>query len=38
MSGWVSSGAGAEYDGYLTRGAESRVACVCREEVNAISR
>ncbi|MCA9867429.1 MAG: LysM peptidoglycan-binding domain-containing protein [Anaerolineae bacterium] len=38
MSGWVSSGAGAEYDGYLTRGAASRVACVCREEVNAINR
>lgn len=38
MSEWVSSGAGAEYDGYLTRGAYSRVACVCREEINAVSR
>lgn len=38
MNGWVSSGAGAEYDGYLTRGDVVRGACVCREEVNAISR
>ena len=38
MSGWVSSGAGAEYDGYLTRGSAVREACVCREEVNAVSR
>ena len=37
MSGWLSSGAGAEYDGYLTRGEVTRGACVCREEVNAIS-
>jgi LysM repeat protein len=37
MSGWVSSGAGAEYDGYLTRGEAVRGACVCREEINAIS-
>ncbi len=36
MSGWVSSGAGAEYDGYLTSGNITRGACVCREEVNAI--
>lgn len=38
MSGWVSSGAGAEYDGYLTRGNAVREACVCREEVNAVAR
>lgn len=38
MSGWVSSGAGAEYDGFLTRGEVVRGACVCREEVNAVSR
>ncbi len=38
MSGWVSSGAGAEYDGYLTRGEAVRGACVCREEVNAVAR
>jgi hypothetical protein len=36
MSGWVSSGAGAEYDGYLINGDTTRSACVCREEVNAI--
>jgi LysM repeat protein len=36
LSGWVSSGAGAEYDGYLTRGDISKSACVCREDVNAI--
>ncbi len=38
MSGWESSGAGAEYDGYLTRGDDSREACVCREEINAVVR
>jgi LysM repeat protein len=38
MSGWVSSGAGAEYDGYLTRGDETREACVCREPINAVTR
>lgn len=38
MSGWVSSGAGAEYDGYLTRGEATRGACVCREDINAIVR
>lgn len=38
MSSWVSSGAGAEYDGYLTRGDDSREACVCREEINAVVR
>lgn len=37
MSGWVSSGAGAEYDGFLTRGNAVREACVCREEVNAVN-
>ena len=38
MSGWESSGTGTEYDGYLTRGADVREACVCREEINAVSR
>jgi len=38
LSGWVSSGAGAEYDGYLTRGNVTKGACVCREDVNAITR
>lgn len=37
MSGWVSSGAGAEYDGYLTRAGVIKTACVCREEINSIS-
>jgi LysM repeat protein len=38
MSGWLSSGAGAEYDGYLTRGDATKEACVCREDVNAVTR
>lgn len=38
MSGWVSTGAGAEYDGYLTRDGITREACVCREEINAVAR
>ena len=38
MSGWLSSGAGAEYDGYLTRGDVTKEACVCREDVNAVTR
>ena len=38
MSGWLSSGAGAEYDGYLTRDSVTKEACVCREEVNAVTR
>lgn len=38
LSGWISAGAGAEYDGTLTRGAETREACVCREAINAITR
>jgi LysM repeat protein len=36
MSDWVSSGAGAEYDGYLVREEITKTACVCREDVNAI--
>lgn len=38
MSGWVSSGTGTEYDGYLTRGEMVREACACREEANTITR
>lgn len=38
LSGWVSSGTGTEYDGFLTRGETVREACVCREESNAITR
>jgi LysM repeat protein len=37
MSDWVSAGAGAEYDGYLERDGVTKEACVCREEINAIS-
>jgi hypothetical protein len=37
MSGWVSQGLGTEYDGLLLRGGESKEACVCREEINAIT-
>ena len=38
MSGWISAGAGAEYDGYLERDGVTKEACVCREEINAINR
>lgn len=38
MGGWLSSGAGAEYDGYLKRGNVTKGACVCREDVNSITR
>lgn len=38
LSGWISSGTGTEYDGFLTRGETVREACVCREESNAITR
>jgi LasA protease len=37
MAGWVSQGLGSEYDGLLLRGTISREACVCRDEINAIS-
>lgn len=37
MAGWVSQGLGSEYDGLLVRGTISREACVCRDEINAIS-
>ena len=36
LSGWVSSGTGVEYDGYLTRGEIVKEACVCREDINVI--
>jgi LasA protease len=36
LGGWVSQGAGNEYDGYLVRGGVTKEACVCREELNAI--
>jgi murein DD-endopeptidase MepM/ murein hydrolase activator NlpD len=36
MTGWVSQGLGAEYDGLLLRNGESKEACVCRDASNAI--
>lgn len=36
MGGWVSQGAGREYNGFLVRGGVSKEACQCREELNAI--
>ncbi len=37
LSGWVTQGLGREYDGLLVRGEEVREACVCREDINAIT-
>ena len=37
LGGWISQGTGSEYDGYLVRGGVTKEACVCREELNAIS-
>ncbi|MCB8947067.1 MAG: LysM peptidoglycan-binding domain-containing protein [Ardenticatenaceae bacterium] len=37
MAGWISQGLGSEYDGLLVRGTVSREACVCRDEINAIT-
>lgn len=36
LAGWVSQGAGREYDGFLTRGSVSKEACACWEALNAI--
>jgi len=38
LDGWVSSGAGIEYDGYLTRGSQSVEAFDGDSEINQISR
>lgn len=38
LDGWRSQGLGNEYDGLLVKGSETREACVCREDVNAVSR
>ena len=38
MDGWVSSGAGWPYDGYLSKGSVVLEACACRNEFNQISR
>jgi LysM repeat protein len=38
LDGWVSSGTGQEYDGYLTKDSASLEACDCRAVGNEISR
>ena len=38
MDGWVSSGAGWPYDGYLSKDSVVLEACACRNEFNQISR
>ncbi|MGD8732776.1 MAG: LysM peptidoglycan-binding domain-containing protein [Anaerolineales bacterium] len=38
LDGWVASGTGTPYDGYLSKGAISYEACACRNEFNQISR
>jgi LasA protease len=38
MDGWVSSGAGREYDGYLSRGGKNIEAYEGREKINEITR
>jgi murein DD-endopeptidase MepM/ murein hydrolase activator NlpD len=38
MDGWVSAGAGGEYDGWMTRGDVTLEACGCRADGNQISR
>jgi murein DD-endopeptidase MepM/ murein hydrolase activator NlpD len=37
MSGWISQGAGTEYNGYLVRDGITKEACACRDESNAIN-
>lgn len=38
MGGWISQGTGQEYDGFLIQGTNSKEACACREETNAVTR
>jgi murein DD-endopeptidase MepM/ murein hydrolase activator NlpD len=38
LDGWISSSAGKEYDGYLTRGEQQIEAYVGREAINSIQR
>ncbi len=38
LDGWVSSGAGRPYDGFLRRGDMVKEACQCREAKNSLSR
>lgn len=37
LDGWLSSGFGVEYDGYLTRDGEQKEACVCKEPFNTLA-
>jgi murein DD-endopeptidase MepM/ murein hydrolase activator NlpD len=38
LDGWVASGTGTPYDGFLSKGSVSYEACACRNEFNQISR
>lgn len=38
LDGWVSTGTGNEYDGYLIKGDLVKEACVCAEELNELIR
>lgn len=38
MDGWVASGTGTPYDGFLSKGAAQYEACACRNETNQIAR
>ncbi|HFC09862.1 MAG TPA: LysM peptidoglycan-binding domain-containing protein [Chloroflexi bacterium] len=38
LDGWVSSGTGRPYDGFLRRGQQVKEACQCREAKNSLSR
>jgi murein DD-endopeptidase MepM/ murein hydrolase activator NlpD len=38
MDGWESSGYGVEYDGYLTRAGVQKEACICKDEINTLTR
>jgi murein DD-endopeptidase MepM/ murein hydrolase activator NlpD len=38
MDGWVSTGTGIEYDGYMQRGERSVEACECRNPENMLQR
>lgn len=38
LDGWVSAGAGREYDGFLRRNGVQKEACVCAEEINELVR
>ncbi|MDF1499558.1 MAG: peptidoglycan DD-metalloendopeptidase family protein [Anaerolineales bacterium] len=38
LDGWVASGTGTPYDGYLSKGTDRYEACACRNEDNQITR